>query len=419
MFFQIRTDPVSLATHVSRFLLLTGFERWKKRIEQLLRDKQQSFYQQKVVDDYHWLETGLNEQMLVVQGTKQPLEQLNVRQLSALIFCAMVMEIHTRLSPRGQRALEGRLADAMQTDFSSLYLEMDVALRLLEEGYDIQLNDLEGAAGFDVQFSKGSIIGEVECKSLSPDAGRKIHRRDFYRVIHSVNVELANHVAGNGNDVLLVTVTHRMPSDLGNQRILQKGLVRMLRTTGLNSLSGGFFTIRRYDKAETLGSGLPNDEGQNLYDKCKKIFGSNCHVSGVMSEDGGAIVVMRSEREDDTSKPILEAMKEGAAQLSGKSPGFLAIQLEDLEPVELKLEHVRRRMGILSDALFRHYHADHVAGVQFSAYGAFEQVTGGFSRHTFTMTNERCLVRNPELPLIRGSQEFVAMKATTSKIIRI
>jgi hypothetical protein len=79
---------------------------------------------------------------------------------------------------------------------------------------------------------------------------------------------------------------------------------------------------------------------------------------------------MRSQREDDTSKPMLEAMRKAASQFSGQRPAFIAIQEHGIEAADLMLPHVRRRAGILSYALYGHYGAAHVNATYFTGFGA-------------------------------------------------
>jgi hypothetical protein len=61
---------------------------------------------------------------------------------------------------------------ASDVGFAPLYLELDLAQRVMDSGYDVGLADMDGAAQFDVVFSHRAFVGEVECKTLSADARR-------------------------------------------------------------------------------------------------------------------------------------------------------------------------------------------------------------------------------------------------------
>src|SRR3546814_15179054 len=81
---------------------------------------------------------------------------------------------------------------------------MYVAQRLAIDGFHLEFPDLEGTGQFDVAFSLENIRGEVECKSLSADAGRQIHRKDFYRFIAAMTPAFATPMKRSRREVILV-----------------------------------------------------------------------------------------------------------------------------------------------------------------------------------------------------------------------
>jgi len=117
--------------------------------------------------------------------------------------------------------------------------------------------------------------------------------------------------------------------------------------------------MERRPYAECLDQ-APLNEQRGFYKACGAAFGESTHVGGGLTEDGGCLVVVRSDRADHPSKPKLEAMRKAASQFTGERPAFIAIQEHGIEPAELMLPHVRRKAGTLSSALFGHYGADHV-----------------------------------------------------------
>ncbi|UVK38677.1 hypothetical protein LHFGNBLO_005883 [Mesorhizobium sp. AR10] len=163
-----------LAGYIDRFVGLVGRERWFKRADQLDFDQRKSPFRWKIVADYHWLEMAISYQadVLAKEGRLLP-ELADELILTALNFAAITVEVHSQLSPKGKLVLEGRLRDAIkaETGFASLYLELDLAQRLMDSGYDVQFADMEGKARFDLPYSRGNFAAEVECKSLSADAG--------------------------------------------------------------------------------------------------------------------------------------------------------------------------------------------------------------------------------------------------------
>ena len=131
------------------------------------------------------------------------------------------------------------------------------------------------------------------------------------------------------------------------------------------------------------------DDSAAYYSACIEVFGANCHVAGQLSEGRGCLVVLRSQRVDDPSKPVLEALRKAATQFSRQRPGFIAVQLHGVEPADLMLPHLRRRMGVLSYALYGHYGATHVAATYFTGFGGVVARNGDIGTPAFAIPNPR------------------------------
>jgi hypothetical protein len=389
MRFELPACPKGLLAYLPRFLALAGGDRWRKRASQLAAVGLMSPFHAKIVDDYHWLEMDLSHHMVVQERPDQlsPLP-VTLTALAAMYFAATVVEVHDRLNAKGKTALSGRLRAALKADtgFAALYLEMEIAQRLLGDGYDIEFPDLEGTAQYDLRFSDGDFSAEVECKSLSVDAGRKIHRKDFYRFLDNIGPELVERASAGQREVIVVTLEDRLPADNNSQSELRAAILEMTLQGSAAQLQGGFFQLEREDFAVRLAT-APLDSQSGFHAACKAAFGQNCHVSGAIAEAGICLVVMRSERKDDTSKPWLEAMKKAASQFSGTCPGFIAVQFDDIMTADLLSPHLRERAGILSYALFTHYGASHVAATYFCAFRSLSATENGVGAPAFAVLN--------------------------------
>jgi len=378
-----------LAPYLNRFLELAGRERWFKRCDQLDADQRRSPFRWKIVSDYHWLEMaiGFQADVLAKEGRLLP-ELVDGLILASLNFAAMTAEVYARLSPKGRQVLEGRLRSSLkaETGFAPLYLELDLAQRLMDAGYEVEFADIEGSARYDLLFSRGAFAGEVECKSLSADAGRQIHRKDFYRFMEAITPALTAHTEQKRQEVLLITLVARLPSSTPEQAPLVEGVASLLHDSTRRSSEDGGFRLELRPYAECLGT-APLTDQKALYKACGEAFGQNTHFAGGLTEDGGCLVVMRSGREDDPSKPKLEAMRKAATQFTGERPAFIAIQEHGIEPADLMLPHVRRKAGILSYALFGHYGATHINAVYITGFGAVVARNGQIGTPAFVVPN--------------------------------
>lgn len=383
-------DLARLGQVVPAFLALIGTDRWLRRVEQLDDEQRSSPYRWKIVLDYHWLEMDLARQVQMLSSTGSLDEKaIDSHALASLRFADMVVRLHSELSEVGKRVLEGRLRDALkaETGFAALYLEVEMARRLMAEGWKVQWPDMEGTGQFDLLAADDRVAIEIECKSLSADAGRQVHRKDFYRFVESVASSLDTRARAQPPQVVTVTLRGRLSPNVGEQEELRRCVIEVLAddAPGANRKTQHL----RVDRAlltDVLGHVEPLVNGQ-VSAACRRAFGPGAHVAGPLSEHGGCLVVIRSEREDDTSKPLLEAMRKAATQFTGTRPALISLQLNDLLPHELQLSHVHRRAAILSQALFNHYAQRHVHATLFSGFDAKVTPDDRFGSSGFALVN--------------------------------
>jgi len=389
--FFLPQDITALGGHVDQVLELAGKRRWLARADELDREKSISSYRWKIVADYHWLEMAIAHQYDVLTKVGQLAEaHADTLTRAAVNFAGTVVEVHRRSSPKGQKQLEGRLRDALNatTGFAALFLEMDLAQRLIDQGCDVEFPDLEGRANYDLAFSREDFIGEVECKSLSADAGRQIHRKDFYRFVDALRPAIERRSAGATGDLVLITLAGRLSSAQDKQAILLRAAEEVLGGKTPANRKDQLFRVERYTVKEVLGTSVRTSE--EVQSRCTARFGPNLHIAGALTAPGeGCLVVMRSEKEDDTSTPQLEAMRKAASQFSGKRPAFIAMQCHGVELGDLLSPHWRRRVGILSYALYGHYGAGHVNATYITGFGALVLDEGRIGTPAFAIPNPK------------------------------
>jgi len=389
MRFDLNPDLISLRARLPDFFELVGGQRWFERANQLAIEMDASPFRWKIVRDYHWLEMAISHQAEILYQKEAPAaDPTDTSMLAAMRFAAMVVEMHRALPEQGRRVLEGRLADDLnaETGFAALYLEMEQAVRLMDDGYDVVFPDMQGTGQYDLEFSRGNFVGEVECKSISADAGRMILRKDFYRFIEDMSSAMAKHSATGRTEVFVVTLAGRFSANLDDQAPLREAMRMLIASRNPTPVHTASFDLERTDFANVF-AGINRDDPEAVRKRCAEAYGLLAHVAGNVTVPGGWLVVMRSRKEDDTSKPLLKAMRKAVGQLSGKRPSFIAVQFQDIEPADLMLPHLRRRMGILSYALFGHYGASHVNATAFTGFGAVVAHERGIGTPSFAIPN--------------------------------
>ena len=350
----------------------------------------------KIVADFHWLEMELSSLLIQIELRDALSTQVSTRWLAAMQFAAMIVEVHRRLSKSGQNAIEGCLRDGLNSEFPAIYLEMEIAQLLMLEGFDVSFPDLEGHGRVDLHYENERIEGEVECKSLSVDAGRKIHRRDFYRFIDDVAGILTSRVEAAAQELLVISVSDRFPDDKDSRRALVNAAQKVLSESNSHAESCDWYSVERRS-LDVLGKHPVNATG-DIYTSCRKTFGEQCHVAGPMTDRAVCLVVATSQKQDDTTKPMLEAMKKAFEQLSPRQPGFIAVQFNDIEAQALALPHLRERSMAACRYLFGTRDSEKLAAVYFCAYAAIQIIDGGIGTPAYVCWNPRLSISPDGLP---------------------
>jgi len=290
---------------------------------------------------------------------------------------------------------------------------MDMAGQLISRGYDVTMPDLDGSGNADLSFTKDLLGYELECKSLSADAGRKIHRRGFYEFMDAISPELdfRGRVSG-GSEIIVVTLDDRLPTDSSERAKLHEATKQICRCDQ-RTISGDGFTIARESYSKFFCD-FPAMSEQQFYEGVKNIFGQHCHVAGNHSDLSRCILVMRSSKPDDHSKPQLEAMKAAAKQLSPLLPGFIALQYNDISSADLTLPHLQRRASLLAGYLFFETRADHVVGVHISAFGAISVEADRKGYPGILILNPNCRFYLADLPFSEGLSNKESERILTS-----
>jgi hypothetical protein len=379
------------------FVELCGTENWRKRSIQLHREATRSFPLAKIVHDYHWLEFIIGQLVMRRPEEISDLKRRTASEHSALQFVIGLVEIAEKLSSVARDVLSGRLRDALKTDsgLAPLHLEIETALLLMADGFEVDWPDLNGCGSADLSFSRDALRGEVECKSISADAGRKIHRREFYRFISQLDFSCLRE--DKTHRVILATLEDRFPT-AGSMREyeLRSAIQMRIEASELQTAAGEGFTVRQDSLDEPMRAAAAVSE-EAMYSAFQKAYGQNVHLSGVVGADCSCLIAMRSQRQDDTSLPILDAMKKAVTQLEAPN-GLISVQCNDLHPDDLMRPNVRERMGLLANYLFHSRDSEKIAAVNFCGYAGLYVVNEGTVTPSLVVLNPRFAGKRDGLP---------------------
>jgi hypothetical protein len=97
-------------------------------------------------------------------------------------MCGYVKVINALLhhaTPTAARKIKSIILD--DETIRSFLFELQLAINFFRLGYDVEFIDLEENANYDLLVCDGKNSLEIECKTKSADAGRKITRGNFCR----------------------------------------------------------------------------------------------------------------------------------------------------------------------------------------------------------------------------------------------
>lgn len=393
------TTSESWATDLARFMSLLDEALWSRRVRQLIADAERSPYGAKIVVDHHWLELALYEQSAVVAEAGKLCLPISMQAAAALTFASIAVGLHEGLSAVGQRVLKGRLRDAIKTGFAGLFLELDLASMLLDAGCEVGFPDFEGRSNYDLDVICGETEMAFECKSVSVDAGRKVRRRDFYRFITMIEGDLTDRSHGRSG-IVVVTMTDRFPADSAQQRQIAKAVLDAIDNPEGKSFRSASFNVHR-EPITVLISEM-NDHDSDFSKACHDRFGHSCHVAGALYDDGGYLIVVRSEREDDASRASLDARKSALKQLPPGRPSIVALQYEEITAQDLSSPDFRRRATLLDNVIFHDNRAAHIAAIYHCAFDGLWVHEGQLAKPAFASWSTQWHNLLKDNPLARG-----------------
>jgi len=294
--------------------------------------------------------------------------------------------------PVESERLRKRVAGALQNpnDMRALRLELTVATHFVRRGRRLRWPEMTGEGTFDLLVPDMANDGvEVECKSVSDDKGRNIHRREALEFQHLMVGELA-HIRKTLRIGLSVVLT--LPAGLPTRHADRQALAKRVRqqiTIGQSARleDGSDIRIAEFDLTR-LGNVARDRRAEVVRTVIQDLTGTQNREGVLMSAGAGGAVafVVQSAVEDDFMDATFKTLSDAAKrQLSGKRPalliaGFDGIDGEQLASITEQDRDANQRPTALAIKVSRFLaadHRDHVVGVGFLSRGALRPITDG------------------------------------------
>jgi hypothetical protein len=342
-------DPGPDPAIMRDFVTLCGNGRWAGRLEQLGAQAQPRSLLGRAAQQRHALELTL------ARLCKPKGRESSAAERIAAGFAREVVQLAKTLPADRRARLEARLAEGLtgEATLIPLFHLLRTAALHRARGFEVSFAGLAEDAPFDLRISRDGAEAEVACETVSAEAGRSLHRGDWWRLVDQINPELQTWLAAHpGRYLLKMTLPDRIHGQAELAGLHQR-VMDLLQAQRRQDASAE--AVLKLDPlvlagAQAAVAGLPA--------QLRAQFGPEAHLAVTTSADRqgnavGSVFVMaaRSGREDGIAAAVCSRMAAAAStRLTGQRPGILAVFLEDLDRNEwrglrerLELEGATRR----------------------------------------------------------------------------
>lgn len=327
-----------------RFASLVGDRYWRRRVAQLRAEARGSRFLGKHLHDENAIAFQLERYRELTESYGQvPLSECNRRELyPAASFAAQVVSIvdatPTDHGARLIRRVQGALGNP--DDMRAIRLELATATHFARRGSTLEWPEMDGRGGFDLLVETlGAPALEVECKSVSDDKGRKVHRRDaleFYdRLWKRISPIVPRLTKGLS---VVVTVPERLPTRYADRESLAEHVGRQILMGCSSKLANGTeIRIAEFDPARLahIAAETRPEILRAAVEDVTATHDRNAMVVGTRS--GGVLAIaVQSAKDDAPFVALFKTLGDASRrQLSGARPALLVAGFDDLDAADL------------------------------------------------------------------------------------
>lgn len=310
----------------------------------------------------------------------------------AYTFMVVYRRAYEKLTTDGKR----RFVQQLRSYYNQPYglrpfaFELTVATHFFRSGCDVTFADVEGIGRFDYLITKNGQEFEVECKSLSHDAGRMIDREGLCKTGHLLLPVVEAHVRAPETKLLSITIPERL-SSLTQIQINELAALADSSLTTCRPPENGTFEMAVDVRPDlVLPPSLKSYQEINKFVH-EQIGGQSKHVLIRAERSTGRMVciILQSRTPDDVIGKIMERAMKAASQMSRQRASMIALQITDVAPASI-VELLNAPTGIhqIAHQTFegahngRHPRNPHVNMIAFSALpeaDPFDPFTGASS----------------------------------------
>lgn len=366
---------IELPAIIRDLFRIAPWEWWRRREKELDARERKNPYLVEYFDDKFPLERALKRVVAYHRATSRYPSMAGsgeVQYYQLYSFSFAVVRAHARLSSHGQTRLCGYLKDGLKSEYglTPVALEMAVAVHLWAADFDVEFTDMEGRGQFDFLATGEGIELEIDCKTVSGDIGRSIHRNRMLDLLRLCQPAIQACLARRGGTILRITIPgalHGREEYMTGVAALANAAAQQEQTVSDDGVATVAVTRFQIDQGPFHHQRRPTQtELAGFIGQCTS--NSNPHAISIHRPGEAAVVItIDSDRPDRVVEGIYRSLKASAErQFTRTRPAVLAVRLTDLTDSQL-LGLVGREHGLAAIAhrLFVGPDRQHLYGVAF------------------------------------------------------
>ena len=383
MHFDTSVTPSQLSKLRPKFVAITGWAPWNKRINSLKAQLRQNPLLQEYLEERHLIEFEMEKLQQRVRAVGTIRLPRSYEEYKLYSFMAMITRVYQQLKPQGRRRLQGMLRSGPNNNNGLVPVqhEMTIVSHLMDKGFDVTLTDIEDVERFDFLAIGNGVELEVECKTHSADIGRKIHKRRLIQLGERAYENVCKVLEErHGCHYARITLPSRLEGSDKQQEEISKRLCHVLRT-GASVLDPEPCAIE-YRPLVLSGtpfgiSGIGPPEEERLRRYLLEEFGdvnSNSFVIGSMN--GVVVVTVVSAQPDHVVEGIMRQIKDSMkTQFTRKRPALMCVGLSEITEEQMleiaRMDHSEDQsaLGRSTECLLQGQNFAHVHAVSYCSTG--------------------------------------------------
>ena len=329
--------------------------------------------------------------VLVAANGDVPLQACNDRSLfPAVGFAAQVLGVLKSCTTKQARTFVKRVRTAFASaeNMHGLCLELQAATHFTRQGKRVTWHRANSAGTFDLLIDDLGPLGlEVECKSISDNKGRRIHRLDalnFWGEVWSDISTVAQHL--HTGMAVVLTVPYRLPANPEQRAALVREVVSQVVTgTSARLSDGADLRVQNFDPCRVKTA--MKDDRQAVRSAIDMATGTTNREAALYGTPAGGLLafVMQSAIEDDVLDQTFATLSDSASRQFTRQRGALFwVALQGLDAEQLMSVHEQDsdtgqrptglRLGVSS---FLTSAPDHIVGVVFGSRSGLHPTEDG------------------------------------------